>query len=211
MYQRTLTEEHLNTNYLLFIQKLQKYNCYSDKLFEKYGEDIKYASFSTMEKFGGAYRGSLIDITLNVLCKIGYVMNEMVFGFDKNGRIKFPLMCVNSEKLMRVLLLMNIAKAEMFIPNPNDWRRNNGTPYDFNQDLATNMKLGQRCVYLCNTYGISLTEDETEAIYMIDNENDEGIRFRSPLAAIAMAAQSLTLVELRQRYLADNKKEEEEK
>lgn len=211
MYTKTLSEERLNANFLLFVEKLQKYNCYSEKMIEDLGESIKYGSYSTMERFGGAYRGSLVEITLNVLCRIGYTINEKVFGLNQKNTLNFPNLCVNSDMLMRVLLLANIAKAEMFVPNPNEWKRNNGSPYDFNQDIRTNLKLGQRCLYLCNKYGIQLTEDEFEAISMIDDEGETGIRFRSPLASIVMVSLSLTLVEIRQRYQKDNQTEKKEK
>ena len=42
----TLTEEKINKNYLLWIEQLKKYNCYSEELIEEYGDKIKIASFS---------------------------------------------------------------------------------------------------------------------------------------------------------------------
>lgn len=200
MYTKTLSEERLNANLLLFTEKLQKYNCYSEQMMEDMGELIKNGSYSGAERFGGAYRGALVDVTLNILCKIGFMLNERVLGMNSKNMLNFPLLCVNNDMLMRVLLLVNIAKSEIFIPNPNEWKRNNGYPYEFNDDLASNLKIGQRTLMLCNKYGIKLSEEEFEAISVVDNEDEKGIRFRSPLAAIVMSALSLTLVELHQEY-----------
>ena len=36
-----LTEEKINKNYLLWIEQLKKYNCYSEELIEEYGDKIK--------------------------------------------------------------------------------------------------------------------------------------------------------------------------
>ena len=49
-----ITEEKINRNYLLWIDYLKKYNCYSDSLIEEYGEKIKMASFAMNETSGGA-------------------------------------------------------------------------------------------------------------------------------------------------------------
>lgn len=210
MQRKQLTDERLNANFLTFVDKLQKYNCYSESMIKDLGESIKNGSYSTLDKFGGAYRGSLVEVTLNVLCRIGFSINSMVFGMNEKGVMNFPLMCVNNDMLMRVLLLVNISKSEMYIPNTNDWKRSNGAPYDFNENLKSSLKTGQRTLYICNKYGIRLTEEEFEAIAMVDVEDDKSARFRSPLATIVMTALSLTLVELHQRYVKENKIEKEE-
>lgn len=193
-----LSEERINANYLMFINKLQKYNCYSEEMMNEMGERIKNASYSLSLDFGGAYRGGLIDITLNVLCKVGYMLNNNCMGAT-NG---FPLLSVNNDMLMRVLLLVNIAKADMFTIQTNEYKRKNGMPYEF-VDTRTKLKIGERSLFLCQKYGIKLEEDEFEAFLSLDREDDKGERFNSPLFTMVKATKMFTLVQIHQKYLDD--------
>ena len=159
---------------------------------------------------GGAYDGAMIDVTLNVLCKIGAQINNNALGANGGEKIAHPLLAVNNNMLMRVLLLINIAKAEMFIPNKSEWHKKNlGRMYEFAEN-KTKLKLGARSLYLCQKYGIQLEEEEFEAFLTIDNPDDTGERFQSPLYTVVKAAKMFTLVELRQQQLAANKPETQE-
>ena len=60
-----LTEEKINANFLKFRNYLEKYDCFSEEMFNEIGEKIKYAPFSREKEYGGAEPGSLIDVTLN--------------------------------------------------------------------------------------------------------------------------------------------------
>lgn len=203
------SEEKINLNYLTFINYLKKYDCYSEQMLSEIGEKIKRASYSLEEQYGGAYDGSLIDITLNVLCKIGFKINENVFGRDlnQNNTISDRTMYVNPHNLMRVLLLLNIAKADMFIEQQEEWAKRRGKLYQFNDNLSTLMKLGARTLFICQKYGIILNEEEFSAITSIDREDETNIRFQTPLYAIVNAAKNLTLIKLRREYLIQKKNE----
>jgi len=205
-----LTEEKLNANYLKFINYLQKYNCYSEDMMKELGEKIKMAPYSMERDMGGAYDGAMIDVTLNMLCKIGAQINNNAMGANGGEKIAHPLLAVNNNMLMRVLLLINIAKAEMFTPNKSEWHRKNlGRMYEFVEN-KTKLKLGVRSLYLCQKYGIQLEEEEFEAFLTIDNPDDTGERFQSPLYTMVKATKMFTLVELRQKQLASNKTETQE-
>ena len=205
-----LTEEKLNANYLKFINYLQKYNCYSEDMMKELGEKIKVAPYSMERDMGGAYDGAMIDVTLNMLCKIGAQINNNAMGANGGEKIAHPLLAVNNNMLMRVLLLINIAKAEMFTPNKSEWHKKNlGRMYEFVEN-KTKLKLGARSLYLCQKYGIQLEEEEFEAFLTIDNPDDTGERFQSPLYTMVKATKMFTLVELRQKQLASNKTETQE-
>lgn len=202
-----MTEEKINANFLKFVKYLEKYNCYSEQMMNEIGDKIKIAPYSMQLDYGGAEPGALVDVTLNVLCKIGAEINNNALGSNGGDKIAHPNIAVNQNMLMRVLLLLNIAKAEMFVENPSEWhRRNLGKMYEF-ADNKTKLKLGQRSLFLCQKYGIHLEEEEFEAFLTIDQADDTGERFQSPLYTVVKAAKMFTLVELRQKYLANNKKE----
>lgn len=200
-----LTQEKINQNYLTFIKKLETYGCYSEEMMNEIGEKVKHASYSMSDEYGGCYDGSLVDVTLYTLCRIGFEINEKAFGKngDETKPFSHPLLSVNTNKLMRVLLLTNIAKAVMFEEETEQWRIKKGQMYKFH-NFDTSMKLGARTLFLCQKYGVKLEEDEYEAIMSIDESEDNGARFRTPLYTIAHCARLFAMVELRRKWLSEN-------
>lgn len=195
---KELSEEKLNLNYLKFIEYLQKYNCYSESMIEEIGELIKLAPMTMNEADGGAYPGAMIDITLNVVCKIGFSLNEKVFGKNDKDVISYPALYVNNNVLIRSLLIMNISKSITYVINQNEWSRKNGKLYEFNPDVKTTLKLGQRCLYMCNKYGITLSEEEFEAITNLDKDDNKNIPFLNPLSFILDFVRSISLCKIKQ-------------
>lgn len=207
-----LSEAKINSNYVIFCKCLEKYNCYSKEMIDNMGEKIKNASYSMNEIYGAAYNGSMIDITLNVLCKLGIEINEKVLGSDeKKNKIQYNELYVNKNMLMRVLLLINISKADMYIETKDNWKKNKGILYEFSNKLRTKLKLGQRTLFICQKYGIKLAEEEFESISSIDSDDRNGDIFMSPLSNLVKSIYSLTEIKLRQEYLNKNKVEELEK
>lgn len=194
-----ISVEKINSNFFLWIERLQKYNCYSQNMIDDLGEKLKNASFSLTENSGSAYQGSMIDTVLNTLCRLGYELNEITFG-KNNNKIRHRYLYVNTNMLMRVLLLQHIAKAEMFVVQESQWKMKNGYLFDFNPELKTNMKLGERSIFLCMKYGIELTEEEYEAMKIIDKDNDNTNSFISPLCEIVKIANQLTAIEKYREY-----------
>lgn len=194
-----ITEEKINRNYLLFIDYLKKYDCYSDTLIEKYGESIKVATFATNEISGGAYQGSLLDIVLNHLCVIAVHVNEGAFGTNQNNAIKHPHLYVDKNKLMKVLLLQHISKAVMFVNATEQWKINKGMLYEFNPSLLSAMKLGERSLFMCMECGITLTEEEYDAMRVLDKDEDKTNSFVTPLAELVKMANQYTVIEIYQK------------
>jgi len=195
-----LTQEKINTNFVQYVKRLEKYDCYSESLMNDLGEDIKNCSFSMNEDSGSAYQGSMVDVVLNVLCKIAYNINEKAFENEPNLK-------VNMNMLMRVLLLQHIAKAQMFVPQRESWKLKKGFLYDFNDNLKAVLKLGERTIFLCQKYGIKLNEEEYEALRYIDKTDDKTDYLASPLCILVKTANVLTAIECRKRYQSKNKKE----
>lgn len=194
-----ITEEKINRNYLLWTEYLKKYNCYSEGLINDYGDAIKVASFAMNETSGGAYQGSLLDIVLSNLCVIASHINENAFGLNEKGKIKHQFLQVDKNSLMKVLLLQHISKAEMFVSSNEQWKINKGMFYEFNPNLATALKLGERSVFMCMKYGIKLTEEEYEAMKVCDKEEEKNNSFVTPLAELVKIANQLTAIEIYQR------------
>lgn len=193
-----LSEEKININYVRWIERLQKYDAYSEEMINDIGESLKNSSFSITSS-GGAYKGSMIDITLNMICVLAVHMNENGFGNSH------PLLKVNTKSLIKVLLIQHISKAIIFTEEKEQWKINKGSLYTFNENLDTVMKCGERTIYMCMKYGIKLSEEEYEAIRIIDKDDDKSINFSNPLSIIVKIINQLVTVELRRKWLDDNK------
>ena len=199
-----ITEEKINRNYILWIECLKKYNCYSEEMIDNIGEVIKTSSFAMSETSGSAYKGSLLDIVLSVLCVIATHINEGAFGVNGNGKQKHQHLYVDKNSLMKVLLLQHISKAEMFVPSLEQWKRNKGILYEFNPKLETSLKLGERSAFLCMKYGISLTEEEYDAMKVCDKEEEKNSAYTTPLAELVKIANQLTAIETYRKYKQTN-------
>ena len=200
-----LTAEKINLNYVRWIDYLKKYDCYSDKLIEDLGNDIKNAPFGLMENCGAAYQGGLLNVVLNHLCVLAIHINEGAFGLNDKKKYKHPHIVVNPHMLIKVLLLQHIAKAQLFTYNKSEWKAKRGQPYDFNNDITTSMRCGDRSVFLCQKYGITLNEEEYEAMKIIDKDDEKWNPYMNPLSQLVRVVNQLVTVELRLDFDKKNK------
>lgn len=194
-----LSQEKININYVRWIEKLKKYDAYSEKMINDIGGILKNSSFGITPSSGGAYKGSMIDITLNMLCVLAVHINENGLGNNH------PFIKVNTNSLIKVLLIQHISKAIIFTEEKEQWKINKGSLYTFNENLNTTMKCGERTIYMCMKYGIKLSEEEYEAIRIIDKDDDKAMSFSSPLSALIKIVNQLVAIELRRKWLNDNK------
>ena len=184
-----LTNEQIEINFSQWVKRLEKYGVYSEKMIEELGDKIKKAPFATGEVSGGAYEGALLDVTLNHICKNAFNRNASQYG---EGHI---LHC-DTTSLMRVLLLQHICKSEMFVEQTNAWKKKNGYPYDFNDNIDATLKCGAWSIAICMRYGIKLTQEEVQAMIIIDREDDKSAMFITPLTLATKTANQEIIVEL---------------
>jgi hypothetical protein len=195
-----LTEEKRNLNFVLWTKKLKDYNCYSESLINELGDKLKNASFSMNESNGGCYEGALIEVILNNLCTLGYHINELAFGLNSKGKRNHPFLNVNTEMIMRVLLLQHISKAEYFITQTENWKKNKGYLFDFNGELETQLKMGERSAFLCMKHGIQLSEIEFEAMTIVDKDDKCFNSHQNQLVVLVKTINQLVAVELQRKY-----------
>lgn len=181
----------MKTNYEIWVEYLKKYNCYSESLINEYGEKIKKCSFNMNETNGGCYEGALAETIIYHLCKTAYNINETM----KNT---CPIMAVDTSSLIRVLLLQHIAKADYYIETPEQWKRNKGMLYDFNGEIKTQLKCGERSAWICMNHGIKLTDVEYEAMTIIDKDEKNTNCKMTPLCVMVKTVNQMVSVELQQ-------------
>lgn len=206
-----ITEEKINANYLRWIKCLERYDCYSQSMINDIGDKIKNAPFTLHENMGGAYQGAMIDIVLNHLCTIATHINDNAFKGDVEDKTNHPNLFVNKNMLMKVLLLQHISKAEMFVYQTQQWKAKNGQFYDFNDTLNTKLKTGERSIFMCQKYGIELSEEEYEAMCIIDKNEENGDIYSNSLTMLVKYVNKLTAIDIRYKQIKKNNKIEIEK
>ena len=186
-----LSEEKIKFNYSVFISKLEKYNCLTEKLKQddEFNNKLMNASAFVNEDSGGAYAGSLIEHA-NRVAVIAYKINE---SLAKEVQI-------SPDSIVRVSYLFGISKAIMLEANTVEYEIKRGKLYRFANNLPA-IKGSELSIYLCNKYDIELTQEEFEAILIIDKDCDiQSKIFSSVLTNIIKSANDLAISEKKAKY-----------
>ena len=110
---------------------------------------------------GNAYEGALGDHCVLVY-KIATKIAAMVA----------TTLPVDKESLRKVCMLHQIAKAEMFVPNTEEWQRKKGQLYKFAETPGV-LKVGERSTMLASNCGIKFTPEEYEAMRILDKTGED--------------------------------------
>lgn len=179
-----LDESLINKNYGIWLVKLQENNCYSESLINNYGDLIKNASLGMNTSSGTAYKGSMINVVLRKICKYAININDML---PENVKI-------DKKKILKICLLQHISKAVMYNELPKENYR--GDKYEFNNTLSGTLKSGERSALMCLQNGISLEDDEFDAMRVLDKDEDKSY-YNSLLGTIVKSANVLAFSELK--------------
>ena len=155
----------MNNNYETYIKYLTKLlgeDIVSNLVAVLGEENIKNASYATTSDTGLAFAGSYVDTVLS-LAEYASKINELL-PLDKK---------TENAKIYKICLLSQIAKVQMFIPNNDDWQiKKQGKIYTF-ASLPGALRVGERSLLICNNAGIKFTEEEFEAMRIIDKVKEE--------------------------------------
>lgn len=177
-------------NLELYFKKLSETGVSVDILREKYGEKLLNGTYNFSNRDNGCGDGELLNIILRKLTPTALNINKLL-PEEKQAEVS---------SIIKVCLLSQISKVVLVTPNDNKWEiENRGMLYKFN-DNPYAMKMGIRSIAMCMECGITLTENEIEAISNIDKEEDKQMKFfSSPLAIVLRQAMELTDVINRKR------------
>lgn len=196
-----MTESEKQKNYNAYIKAFAKCGVNASKLLDTYGEQLKNATMSARADSGVAFDGSLINCVLNYLTPIACQIADMGRRVkNTEGEVvTVPFFQkVDKSSIIKVCLLQHISKILQLEPNDVQWEiEKRGMLYKYKE--TNSMKTGLRSMWMATQCGISFTEDEAEAICVIDNKlEDEKIRYHaSTLAAIIMKANELMYTSLK--------------
>jgi len=156
-----LTKEKIIANTKKYFDTATKLDFMTDELMGYLGENFIGAPASTMENLHNAFEGGLIDHLLTV-ASYAVKFNNALPEDEK----------VNLNSLLKVCLLHQIGKANLYTPCTSDWhRKNQGKMYEFNVDLVS-MKVSDRSIYYALSHGIKFTEEEYVAMVNYDSDSD---------------------------------------
>lgn len=185
-----LNEEKINSNYVLWQTKLKDNDCYSEQLMEIYGDDIRTASYGMEENSGSAYDGALINCVLYKICRYAVTINNMLPEAIK----------VNQKSLLKVCLLQHISKSIMYVKETDPYWVKKGKRYTYSS-FGTSLKSGERSVLMCIQNGIQLTDEEYEAMRIIDKDTNDKTNYHSSmLATIVKCSNELANSILKNEY-----------
>lgn len=185
-----ISEEKLNSNYLIFLKKVEELNIsnFNSSLFqEELGDKLRNATYGISGE-NVAYEGSFIDIVLRKITKYAVQINELL-PEDKR---------VDKTTLVKVCLLHQISKVEMFQKTSSEYNQNKTSYFEF-APYNFALKCGLRSVALSMRYGIPFTEMELEAMTILDRPlDDEQVRFKSNMiSSLIKISNEITNAELK--------------
>lgn len=132
----------------------------NDELITFLGEDFIKAPATPLKDLYNAFEGGLIDHLLTVT-KYAIGINDLhtTNKVDKNS-------------ILKVCLLHQIGKAKAYTQCTSEWHiKNQGKMYEYN-DL-TSMRVGERSAYYAMSHGITLSEEEFQAIVNHDKDDSD--------------------------------------
>lgn len=182
-----ITEEIKAKNYEIFLQKIENYGVTKETIEKVFGDSLLNATYAIDTQNHMAYEGSLLHIVLRSLIPYAIKINDV---------LPDNLKC-DKDTIIKVGLLQHLAKAFMFIKNDNNWEIEKlGKMFKFAPNKIA-LRTGAKAIALAFKLGITLTDNEIEAITIIDKDtNDEQAKmFATPLAVIIRQANELILTE----------------
>lgn len=181
----SLTKEQVVKNAKKYFSTGDKYSFMTEELQTLLGTDFIGAPASTRTDLHNAYEGGLIEHLLTVT---KYAVS--LKGIVPNGD------AITMDSLIKVCCLHQIGKARLYTPNNSDWHNQRGMMYEFNDELVS-MRVGERSAHMAMNSGVSLTEDEFQAIVNHDKtDDDKQAKWHSnTLAVILRQANELAIME----------------
>lgn len=154
-----MTQEQINSEYVKYVTELQNIG-------------INPTDFIDEKKLYLSPAGMNVD-TGNA-CSGGLVMHcNMVLALARTIAKKISgTFTIDDSSLVKVCLLHQIAKTEMFVANDDSWGLKKGFLYKF-ADTEGLLKVGERSICMAMNAGVKFTPIEFEAMRVLDKEGDE--------------------------------------
>ena len=158
----------------------------TDELMNILDKDFVGAPASTHLDLHNAFEGGLVD----------HLLRTTKFAISLNAALPDNLQS-KKESIIKVCFLFQIGKAHLFVPNLSIWHKEKqGKMYEYNEELVS-MGIGERSLYYALKAGVSLTEEESQAILNAakDDSDKQAKFFTSPLGVLLKQANEWAIIE----------------
>lgn len=180
-----LTIPQLEHNKAKFIETNQKYNIMTKELVDFLGDNLYTSPASTSLSMTGCYPGGLLNHIIKA-CKYAIKVNEIL-----PEALRQPV-----STIVKSVFLSQIGKVFMFCLTENENQKKRGQMYDFCDDTIR-LRVGERSIYYATKYGVSLSEEEYQAILNLDKDDDDKMAkyFSGPLTSVIKWGFELAIME----------------
>lgn len=162
-----LSNDILVSNFTKFKKRLVTYfgEDVTENLLEALGGDeaVMKAPFAHTTEQGLCFDGALCKTIINITT-YALKINDLL---PENKR-------ADKASLIKVCLLHQIAKAQLYLPNTDTWQREKrGILYTYNDELEGSLRVGERSFLIAVNAGIRFNEIEYEAMRIMDKTLDD--------------------------------------
>ena len=169
-----MTDDIFNTEFAAFAASWEKAGLNKDLLLANY-QKLRVATCASSLDWGLCGDGTLVQ-HINKLIMVGLRIAKMFSN-------TFP---IKEETLIKIMLLHQIEKMDMFIPNDNAWEvEKRGIRYKF-AELPGVVKCGTRSFLWSINNGIQFTPEEYEAMTIMDKAPEEYSRAKPNLSFLSI-------------------------
>ena len=184
----SLEQEKIVANTKKYFETATKLGFMNDELMNHLGEAFIKAPASSLTEYHNAFEGGLIDHLL----RVGSYAVKINNSLPEDEK-------VDQTSLLKVCLLHQIGKANLYVPCTSEWhRKNQGKMYEFNEDLVS-MRVGERSLYYILSHGIKMTEEEASAILNFGKIDDRMSEYHNSMVGEILRMGSVFAVKHEQK------------
>lgn len=164
----TLDPETIASNYDKYRSLIEKIGDRAEpalSMVDALGERLALCPASARKEYHSAFPGGLVDHSLRVLTNAMKLVKAFGYDLPKDSLI-IGCLCHDLGKV-------GDHENDYYVPQDSDWHRDKlGEMYKYNKDLQY-MTVPHRGVWLCQHFGLKLTQDEWLAIVLNDGQYAE--------------------------------------
>lgn len=166
----SLTPEEIEANWVQYRSLIEKLSTLTTKerasaaldLVDSLGERLATCPASSRKEYHNAFPGGLVEHSIRVLGNAMKIMKVFEWKLPKDSLI---ISC-----LFHDLGKVGDLENDLYLPQTEQWRVDkNGEVYTFNKNMQF-MTVPLRGLYLCQHFGLKLTQDEMLAIFLNDGQ-----------------------------------------
>ena len=193
---KTISEAKFEAMFSSFLESMSiaRLNIYYNM--DNLREGLRLASGGLSDDSGVAYEGGLLSHINLTIAIAKSIINDNMF------KKLFP--GLSWESILKVICLQHLSKMDMF-ERTDDYSTRRGYPFKF-KETAVYLKAGERSVLNAANQGVKFTEDEFEAMQILDKDDNKKLS-GSPLSIVVKAANELAFSYEKERFRRENTQE----